>query len=260
MSEILAGLASIVVGGGVWATWLRRLHAVDPLVARPGRRWVVPSALGSFTLINVIVLRTLAARDVREEPVYIGFYLVLGLGVSAVALTGLTAFGIRPADISQRGNRAAGLFVVLAMIAFAFAYAGANIGDGPGFHVVLFCTLVSFGALFALLAAHTMLARTAYRILVDRDVGTAFRCGCLLVGCGIYLGRAVGGTWVSVDATLTDALRYGWPAVAFCAADVVFAWITRSREPNTGLPVDLPVGVLYIALAVVYLHNVGLPA
>jgi hypothetical protein len=212
-----------------------------------------------FTLINFIVLRTIAASDVRDDPRYLGFYLILGLGVSGIALLALGLFGIRPSDVSQRHNRAAAIFVALALAASAFAYAGANIGEGPGFHVVLFCTLLSIGTLFAILALHAAIAHTPYRILVDRDVGTGFRAGCMLVACGICLGRAAGGTWVSVDAALADFIHYGWPAVVLCAADMVQARATRALEPSRSLPIHIVAGVAEIALAVAYVGVVGIP-
>ena len=259
-SEIMAGVVSLLAGGAIWGLWLQRLVAVDPLVGKPGRAWVVPSALGAFTLVNVLVLLTLAASDVRHDPVYIGFYLVLGLGVSGLALLGLRLFGIGPEDISQRGNRAAAVFVVLAITASAFAYGGANIGEGPGFHVVLFCSLLSLGALFALLVLHGAIARTAYRILVDRDAGTAARVGCMLVACGICLGRAVGGTWHGLEGTLGDFGRYGWLAPVICALDLAIVKSARWRAPIASLPVDLSIGLIHLALAVAYVQVVGAPA
>ncbi len=259
-SEVVAALVSIVFGAGMWGLWLRRLFAVHPLVAAPGSSWWVASSLGVFTLINFIGLRTIAASDVRNDPAYLVFYLILGLGVSGIALLGLGLFGVRPSDVSQRHNRAAAVFVALTLTASAFAYAGANIGEGPGFHVVLFCTLLSLGSLFAILALHAAIAHTAYRILVDRDAGTAFRAGCMLVACGICLGRAAGGSWVSLDATLADFIHYGWPAVALCAADIVMAWATRTLESDRSLPVNVIAGVAEIALAVAYLGVVGIPA
>src|SRR5262245_23767393 len=119
-SEFVAMLVSIVVGGITWGRWLVRVTGVEPLVVRAGGRWAVPSAFGSFTLINFAILRTLAASDVRDQPVYLLFYMLLGFGVSALALKGINLFGVRPSDISQRGNRAAALFVFLAVTASAF--------------------------------------------------------------------------------------------------------------------------------------------
>lgn len=259
-SEFVVALLALVLGVWVWGVWLTRVLTVHPLLAKPGAAWVVPSALAAFTAINAVVLRTAAASDVRNDPTYLAFYLVLGLGVSAIALIGLGAFGIRPADISQRHNRAAAAFVVLAITASAFAYAGANIGEGPGFHVVLFCTLLSQGALFAILALHAAIAHTLYRVLVDRDFGTAFRVGCMLVACGICLGRAAGGTWTGVDAALADFGRYGWPAAVLGTVDAVWGRTARPPGPDRTATIDVAAGLAEIALAVAYVGAVGIPA
>jgi len=258
--EFVAAIVAIAFGAGIWLLWLRRLYAVRPLLVGRGRSWWMPAALVAFTLINFAVLRTIAAGDVRNAPQYIAFYLVLGLAVSGIVLLGLSLFGIRPADISQRHNRAAAIFAFLALNGSAFAYAGGNVGDGPGFHVVLFCTILSVGALFAIQGLHAALAHTSYRILVERDVCTGLRAGCMLVACGICLGRAVAGTWISLDLTLADFLRNGWPAVVLCAADVGVAWTTRSLEPNRNLPLHAAFGIAEIAAAVAYVGRLGIPS
>lgn len=258
-SEVIAALVSFILGVAVWGLWQTRVLAVHPLLAKPGASWVMPSAFGAFTSINFVVLRTIAASDVRNDPRYLGFYLVLGLGVSAIVLLGLGAFGIRPADLSQRHNAAAGVFVVLAVAGSGFAYAGANIGEGPGFHVVLFCALLSLGALFAILVLHAAIAHTLYRVLVDRDVGAAFRAGCMLVACGICLGRAAGGTWSGVGAAFTDFGHYGWPAAALGAVDAVAGRTTRASAPDRTATIDIVAGLSEIALAAAYVGAVGIP-
>jgi hypothetical protein len=257
-SELIAMLASIVVGCIVWGRWLVRVMGVDPLVARPGGTWAVPSAIGSFTIINFVVLRTLAASDVRSRPAYVLFYLGLGLGVSAVALKGIGLFGVRPADISQRGNLAAATFVLLATIAAAFAYAGANIGEGPGFHVVLFCTVLSYGALLAIMSLHAAFGHTAYHVLVEHDIGTALRAGGMLIACGICLGRAVAGDWTGSQAAVADFVRHGWPAAALCGVDLAVARIAF-KQPDRAVA-GAALAIVYIGLAVAYVVVIGIPA
>ena len=97
------------------------------------------------------------------------------------------------------------------------------------------------------------------RILVDRDRGTAFRFGCLLIACGIMLGRAVAGTWVDAGATLADFARLGWPAALLVASDIAVARMTLAREPNGNLFVDRCIGLLHLLLACMYVLTLEVP-
>lgn len=259
ISEILAAAAALMVGAKVWLRWFIGLLGVNHLVAKPGRRWVGPAALASYLIINFVVLRTLAAEDVRDAPTYVVFYLMLAFGASAVALTGLRTFGIHPADISQRGNRAAGVFVVLAMIGAGFAFAGANIGDGPGFHVVLFCAALSYGAMFLLLLAHVAIGRGAYRILVEQDLGAALRTGAMVVACGICLGRAVAGDWNGAESAVADFVHRSWPALGLCATDIVVTRTFRGNGSAAATALGAIAGLVYIGAAVAYVRDVGIP-
>ena len=233
--------------------------------------WVKPEVrrgsmggLGCISLIgvcaiNVIVLRFLAASDVRNDARYIVMYLLMSLAAATFTMVALRIFGLRTADIAERGNRAAPILVFCSLIAGAFAFAGANIGDGPGFHVVIASAMLSYGAIFVLAFIHTGAARTMYRILVDRDRGTAFRFGCLLIACGLVLGRAVAGTLVDAGSTLADFFRLGWPAAVLVLVDIMVARATLTREPNGNLLVDRAIGLLHIALACVYVLMLEVP-
>lgn len=259
-SEVFVTVLSLGVSAFVWLRWVRGLLLVEPPIAKPGFRWLVPLSFIAFTAVNAKVLTKFAASDVRGDSKYILFYIALGWGVSALPLLGLRAFGIRPADISQGGNRAASIFAALTVTACAFAYAGANIGEGPGFHVVLFCSGLAYGALLAIVVVHEAVGHTAYRILVERDEGAGLRVGGLLVGCGIGLGRAAAGDWHGSNAAVSDFVRLGWPAGALGATDAVLARLMRGREPERRLGIDAVLGVAYVALAVYYVYRVGMPA
>jgi hypothetical protein len=258
-NEVTAMIASLFVGGFLWGRWFVQLTTVQPPVAQPGRFWVVPSALGAFWFINLAILDTIAASDVRSDPVYVLFYLILGLGVSGIALSGFRLFGLRPADIAQRGNHAAAVFVVLAIVAVAFAYGGANVGEGPGFQVVLFCSALSCGGLLIVCALDFAGARTGYHVLVDRDRGAALRSGGMLIASGMGLGRAVAGNWTSANGALTDFARHGAPVLAFVAADVVVARTVFPRDPARSTLAGFAFAVVYIVLAAGYLRALGMP-
>lgn len=257
--EVFALIVCIALAAIGWAHLLLRGQGVKPQVRRGGVGGLGCIAFIGVCAINFTVLRYLAASDVRGDGRYIFLYLMMSLAAGVFTMVALRVFGLRTADIAERGNRAAPILVFCSLIAGGFAFAGANIGDGPGFHVVIFSAMLSYGAIFALACIHTAAARTMYRILVDRDRGTAFRFGCLLIACGIVLGRAVAGTWTDAGATLADFFRIGWPAAALVTCDIVVARATLTREPNGSLSVDRAVGLLHIALACGYVLTLEVP-
>jgi hypothetical protein len=102
-------------------------------------------------------------------------------------------------------------------IAAARCVAGANIGDGPGFEVVLFCSVLTT---FYLLVLCFLIARAsgpADSITIECDLGAGIRAGRWFAGTGVVIGACVAGDWISVAATLRDFVRYAWPLA-------IFAW------------------------------------
>ncbi len=257
--ELLTLLICIALAAFGWGHLLLRGFALKPQVRRGGTTGVGCLAFIGVFAINAVVLRSLAASDVRDDGKYVLFYLVMSLAAGVFTMVALRLFGLRTADITERGNRAAPILIFCSLIAGAFAFAGANIGDGPGFHVVIASAMLSYGAIFVLAFIHTGAARTMYRILVDRDRGTAFRFGCLLIACGLVLGRAVAGTWVDAGSTLADFFRLGWPAAVLVLVDIMVARATLTREPNGNLFVDRAIGLLHIALACIYVLMLEVP-
>lgn len=258
-TEFIATVISAIIAIVGWGQLLLRGVALNQHVRRGNAASAGFMGLIAVFAINLTVLRTLAAGDVRGDPRYITMYLLMSLAAAVFALVALRMFGLRTADITERGNSAAKTLLLCSLIAAGFAFAGANIGDGPGFHVVVFSAVLSYGAIFMLTLVHTGAARTMYRILVDRDRGTAIRFGCLLIGCSIVLGRAVAGTWVDAGTTVSDFLRIGWPAAVLVIGDIVVARTTLTSEPNGNLFVDRAVGALHIAIAIVYVLVLEVP-
>jgi hypothetical protein len=258
-AEVLAYITSVVVALLGWIALAMRFGSVGSRVRRgPGKR-VLALSLLAVLAINVTVLSGYSARDVRGDLIYFSMYLMMGLASSALTVVALRMFGLRISDIVERGNRAAGVLLFCALVSNAFAYAGANIGDGPGFHVVLFSAGLSNGAIFLLAMLHAGIARTMYRILVDRDMGISVQFGCLLIACGLILGRAVAGTWVDTGQTLSDFVAVGWPAAALVVVDALVMRVMLAREPNGSMPADFAIGVTHLGIGAGYVAMLGIP-
>ena len=195
------------------------------------------------------VLRNYASHDVRDSTAYTAFYMLMGAAWVAVAMRVWGWLGISTRDdLIERGNVAAAFAVFGALIAITFCFAGGNVGDGPGWWVVVFAAVLSTGTLFVLWSVLQKLSGVGEAITVDRDPASGLRAAGYLIASGVILGRAVAGNWVSVDATLVDFAALGWPALVIFALALVIERLLRPtpqaprRSPLLfGLPVFLSV-------------------
>lgn len=261
-----SGFEVLIFAAGVAATlsgWGRLLSRTMWVRTELAPRWhvVVPLvAIASVGTIVLAVVSTLAASDVRSSGQYTLFYIVLGFGWTGVNLYALRwGFGLQVADLTERRNPAAAVLLVTGSIASAFAYAGSNIGDGPGVHVVLFCAGLAHLTLYALVAVHAAFMHTSYRILVDRDLGTAHRFGCLIIAAGLLLGRAVAGTWSGYDAALADFARIAWLAAVLFALDIALARRGHDPDPGRVSGADALIGAFHLAIAIGAMIGLGVP-
>ena len=157
------------------------------------------------------VLRNWAAEDVRHDTALILLYLVMGI---AWAGLGVSVFGWLDLhareDVLERGNTAAAIALGGGILGVTCCFAGANIGDGPGWGTVLFCAALSTTSFFLAWLVLGQRGGLAEAITVDRDVAMGWRSGGFFVATGLVLGRSVAGNWVSVEATAVDFLRHAW--------------------------------------------------
>jgi len=241
----------------------RRLWSTSEGKLRPGGAYGCLATIFGWAAVGAIVAYVIlffAASDVRPSAMYVFLYVLMGFGVTGINTVALRIFGWRISDMFERRNNAAHTLFYTATVASALAFAGANIGDGPGFYVVLFCAGLSHVTLWSIAVAHAALNRTAYRILVDHDRGIAFRFGCMLVAIGAILGRGVAGDWPGYVATTVDFMTIAWPAILYLVVDTMIARFTLTREIDGGLWADRATGVVYVLIAAAYLMLLGMPA
>ena len=255
-----AGIVSLVC----WAAWY-----IAPLsVVRPARRVTVDLLLYltpplAMALLYV-VLRTASAYDARDDPRYLAFYLVLGaawigLWVRWIACTGISARD----DAVERGNRSAATVVSGAILAIASCYAGGNIGDGPGWWVVVFSAALATAALFAFWIMLETISGVSDVVTIDRDPAAGVRLAGLLIAVGLVLGRSVAGDWISAKATVADFAATAWPAAILVAvAAIIERWFRPTPDnvrPNAVIYGVVP-AVLYVSAAIYQVLQFELPA
>jgi hypothetical protein len=194
---------------GAYGVGLPGLVRLGP-VAHPGRSaWLVPIAAAA---VIAAVLRNLAASDVRDAPTYLFQYFAMGMvWVYATGFFGtFLGLSIRD-DVVERANRAAfwacgGLYVGAAL-----TYAGANVGEGPGW----WCVVLSGGvATLAFLAAAFVLLKLGdlhEAVSVERSLPAGTLTGLVLVALGLVAGRGAAGDWEGFDRLLDDFAAHAWP-------------------------------------------------
>ena len=220
--EGFALIAGTIIGVASWSTWYYRLAAVGNRVRVQGQRWPLAFAPPVCALIIYWVLKRWSAEDVRNDPAYMLFYMVIGLAWVGLFRIFLPLYGLSPRDdVLERGNNAAGWAIVGALIGSACCFAGGNVGNGPGWWVVLFSGLLSTGALILLWCVLHMATGLHEKVTIERDLSAGLRAAGFFVGAGIILGRAVAGDWVSAAATTADFARMAWPALVLTGVAAV---------------------------------------
>ena len=262
--EILVTLVALVVGPVWWTVSLIRLARIAPL--RPGAL-AVQALTVTISLCGVailLVLKTLASFDVVDAGEYQFMYGVLGLawlriGERFFAFAGLS---LRD-DLVERRNRAAIPAMAGAFAGLTCCYAGGNIGDGPGWWVVVFSAGVASALLFLAWLMLAQFSPVMDAITIDRDPAAGVRLGVFLSAAGLLLGRAVAGDWYSAADTIGDAAAM-IPALgvmlvlALIVERVAHPTAERPRAPLVSLGL-LP-AVVYVAVAVAALSALEWPA
>ena len=252
-SAILALLA-----WGVWYTWLLRVPRLGTHL-RPRRLLTFAPVLCAALLY--IVLVAASAHDVRDSEIYLTLYLVfgfawVGVGAHALRLLGLSARD----DVVERDNESAALAIAGALVALTLCFGGGNIGDGPGWWVVLFSAVLATGTLALLWYLLDRSTALADQITIERDPAAGLRLAGFLVAAGLVLGRAVAGDWLSAPATVRDFALAGWPVLPLLVLAIAIDRATRitPERPQSSLAWHGAAPALgYIALVAVHLVGLG---
>jgi uncharacterized membrane protein YjfL (UPF0719 family) len=259
--ETLVLILCLVVAGVTWAAWFRQAVYAAPRCSRFEHRW--PLLLVPVICAGALfaVLRTFSSFDVKQDPVYQVFYMAMG-----AAWVGLAAFLLPYAglsardDVIERANLGASQAIGGALLGLTLCFAGANIGDGPGWWVVFFSAFLATAVFFLfwiVLDKNTVLADT---LTIDRDRAAGLRVAGLFAAVGLILGRAVAGNWKSALETGVDFVKNGWPVAVLGLAAIGLEKLLRP-SPQRPEPPLLIYGlfpfVFYLGIAACFLFWAG---
>jgi uncharacterized membrane protein YjfL (UPF0719 family) len=257
--EIVVTIVSVIAGPLAWVFWFFRTSGS----ALPGRGSDLGASIVGSSLLLLFVLVTAASQDVRTVIEYLFMYSVLGLAWLRLAEPLFAFAGISARDdVAERGNSAATIALAGALVAVMLCFAGGNIGDGPGWWVVVFSAALATAGLLVAWQLVATITSSADAVAIDRDPAAGTRLALFLVACGLVLGRGVAGDWVSVEATIQDFLQL----LPFVGILVVAALVIEpmgrptARDPHPPfVSHGLGLGAAYLAIAIVALAIAGWP-
>jgi hypothetical protein len=253
----MLGIIALILCAPSWLSWYQPLTSIRAFRATKSDKWILGAAPILCLILIAAVLATLSSSDVRTDPLEIASYLALGaawLGGSSLLFPFL---GISARDdVLERSNRAGLWPIVGALAGITFAFADANIGNGPGPAAVIFSAGLSSALFFAIWWAMDAIASFSDSITIDRDKNSGMRLSAALAGIGLLCGWAVSGNWVSLPGTAHDFLLSAWPAVLLGAIATAGEKILQGhREASEKLSPFFV--VFYLFLPLVWLTTRG---
>ncbi len=252
---LVLSMCSALLMGLFWCLMVWRMR----IAAYPGgwRIWLGWAPVASAVSI-LIALKVAAAQDVRNAVQYLILYTAMGSVWVLAAMCFLPLLGLSYRDDAvERRNPAAALVMLCAMAALSAIYAGANIGDGPGWWVVVFSSFIGTAAWFVLLWAVLAFSGAGEGITVGRDFALAIRLGGWMIAAGIALGRGAAGDWESPGATVHDFWT-AWPALALAVAFIVVERVFKGASNRGSVYAALAQAAVMVGLSIAWI-SVGQP-
>jgi hypothetical protein len=210
--ELVVLVASVIIGVSSYITWItatmapwrgRRAVSRLPLLIIPLFAW------GGLW----IILKTLASADVRNDLFYLVQYGMMGIAWVGVGIKLLpwVGFSLRD-DIGEQDNRAAVPVIIGALIGLMACFAGANIGDGPGWWCVVWAGFLATVTWFIAVGVLASKGRLADTVTIERDGAAGFRLMGFMIAAGVICGRGAAGDWTSAFQTVIE-FSAAWPLI-----------------------------------------------
>lgn len=250
-----ASIMGVVIFWGSWCFTCLTSNAFGRSQSLVTFALLAPAACAALLLL---LLRRYASFDVRDDAVYLAFYTTMGaawIGVVA-RLGGLLGLSFRD-DWLERRNPAAACAGIGLLLGSTFAFGGGNIGDGPGWWVVVFCALLSTAALAASWWLCAAASGVMEKVILDRSPSAGVRLGAFLVSVGIIAGRSVAGNWENTNATLADFAKLSWVLFPYALAIGLVERQQARRSSNDSLAFAAMWATGHLAFALWYVKQAG---
>jgi len=214
--EVVTGAIALALTILFFVRWYRGIASSLAAVNNRATRIAMGLLPAAVLMIIAVTLSTLASFDV--EGGWVLFYILIGFAWLYFGLLLMFAFFDLSwlDDALHRNNPAAAVAVICGGLGITLIYAGANVGDGPGWWCVFFAGGLGLAAwvIAGVIADHA--TGVFRRITVGRDIGCGIRTSGYLLASGLILGRACAGDWTSFGKTIVE-FGDGWPVLILTA-------------------------------------------
>jgi hypothetical protein len=246
-----------------WGTFIAQAVAIRPYRYQNSVRFPLYCGILLSGTVLYYVISFWSSHDVRDSQLYTFFYLILGAGWLGFARYAMAYLGLCPRyDVLERNNPAAGWACGGALVGIMLCFAGGNIGDGPGWWVVIYCAALSTGTAAVAWIILDSITRAADNISVERDVATGLRAAGFWIAAGVILGRAVAGDWISLQQANIDFIKIGWPMLILLVGATALERPLRpggNFEQTSVLLKGVAPGAFYVFCAILYVASISRP-
>ena len=247
-----------LAGWGHWYFMTRVVAGFGPARERRTPLYLIPLLCVALLFV---VLKLAASHDVRDSLQYLFMYLVMGAAWVVAWTAPMRLLGVSPRDDAlERANPAASYAVAGAIVGLTLAFAGGNIGNGPGWWVVVFSAGMATLTLLLVWAIVQSLGGTSELVTVERDVASGVRLGGFLAAAGLICGRGAAGDWTGAANAARDFALIAWPVLPLAIVEVAASRMLKPT-PQWPRPSVVASGLLpatvYLALAAAYVWEVG---
>lgn len=247
-----------VLSGFYTFRFLKKWYKASSSIWPPIKSMAVKYTLNLLPLISLVIylftLTILASFDVVDSIYYIAFYILLGYAWLYFGLFVMAFFfDLSWVDDGFNMNNKAALFPITGgFLGLSIIYAGANIGDGPGWWCVIFAGGLGLVAWVLMALIVNLFTKIFERITVERDIPCGIRIGCYLLASGIILGRASSGDWTSFSMTIVE-FSVGWPVLPLSLLAIIleYYYIYKSKQPYNRTSDNITSSILWGALYVI---------
>jgi hypothetical protein len=254
--EVFALLASVALGVLGAALWYLRGLRIPRFGA--ARRYLAVLFLAPPLALALLwgILASFAAVEVRTDVRYQFLFVAMGATWVFSLPRALAFIGISYRDDAlERRNASAAIAMAGTAVGLALLFAGSNMGEGPSIWNTVVTALAATAALFGVVLVVALSTSLGDSIAVERDEPTGVRFAGVVVGCGIVLGRAAAGNWVSAQAMIGDLVALGWPVVVLASVAIALERALRPK-PSSPRPSLLVAGVFpavaYLVFSLAY--------
>lgn len=232
--------------------WYRYLFGIF----KPKRKLINDYTLGLLPFVLFIIiyytLRNLASFDVVNDTLFIIFYIFFGF--TWIYLFNKLIFLFYDIswidDIITNGNYAVLSAYVGALLGITLIYAGANIGDGPGFWCVMVAGGIGAILWFILTLLINKFTGIIERIVISRDLGSGIRFGGFLLSTGIILARGSGGDWFNFWQTIIDFSDI-WIIIPFAVLYLLIELYYKNKYEKENIPTNVTTSCLWLIFFII---------